>query len=245
MSRRRGLAVAAVVALAVVAGWGAVRLATRAAAAAAGAVLEERSEAIRAGDCAAFLRTADARRAAWRRFQQVVCEQRLEPPTPGEVASITRIGGLWRVRAAGAGGERTYVLRRTGGAWVTTEPTEAELGARAHRDVGIFRIYYYPRWEPSETVDLVAAVAVDVAATLTLHMAVSPQRVQIFLHHRAADRQELGWDVITRRGASRAREVHLWSPHSYGWGLRPAPSAVADDLRQALGIELLFILPGF
>lgn len=193
MNRRRGLAVAAVVALAVVAGWGAVRL---------------------------------------------------EPPTPGEVASITRIGGLWRVRAAGAG-ERTYVLRRTGGAWVTTEPTEAELGARAHRDVGIFRIYYYPRWEPSETVDLVAAVAVDVAATLTLHMAVSPQRVQIFLHHRAADRQELGWDVITRRGASRAREVHLWSPHSYGWGLRPAPSAVADDLRQALGIELLFILPGF
>lgn len=244
--RRRGLAVAAAAAaLAVVAGWAGAELVTRRAAAAAGTVLEARSQAIRAGDCAAFLRSADGLHAAWRRLQQTVCEQRLEPPTAGRVMSVTRIGALWRVRAAWDRGERTYVLRRRGDAWVTTEPTEAELGARVHRDIGVFRIYYHPRWEPSETVDLVAALAVDIATALSLRMAASPERVQIFLHHRAADRQALGWEVITHRGASRAREVHLWSPASYGWGFRSSPAAVASELRRTLAVELLFILPGF
>ncbi len=207
------------------------------------AVLRARQQALGERDQSAFLRFADPC-PDWRRFLAATEERRSDPVGSVGVLAIERIGELRRVRAQIGGTERIYVFRRFGGRWVTSEPTAAELGPWAQRQAGLFRIHYHPRWEDDEVVTQVLAIGEEVALAVALHVTMRPEPVDIFLHHRVADRQALGWDVITHRAASRQREVHLWSPNSYGWGARAAGAALLRDLRQALAVELLFILPG-
>lgn len=208
------------------------------------AALRGRQAARAAGDRDAFLRYSDDT-PAWRRFQEVVWEERLEAQRQLTVREAEGIGRLWRVRAAAGDGERTFIMRRRARGWVTTEPTETELGPQVHKDAAFFRLHYYPRWESEELVDQIAAAAMEIAAAVSLHTAVMPEEVDIYLDQRTADRAAFGRDALARRAVSRQREVHLWSPDSFGWGPRGRTEQVLEDIRQVLAVELLFILPGF
>ncbi len=208
------------------------------------AVLRARQQTLREGDRQAFLRFADPA-PDWRRFLSVAWDRQFEPAGALQVLMIRPMGELRRVRARIGSEERVYLLRCVAGRWVTTEPTAAELGPWAQRTANLFRIHYHPRWDDEEVVSQLLAIGDEVALAVAVHVTLRPEPVDIFLDHRLADRQALGWDVITHRGVSRQREVHLWSPNSYGWGARASDTALQADLRQALATELLFILPGF
>lgn len=208
------------------------------------AVLQQRQESLARGERASFLRSADAD-PVWRRFQEIVWTRRFERPGPITVRGFERFGMLRRVRAAVDGQERVFLLRRSASRWVTTEPSDIELGSWRWRQAGPFHIHYHARWDDPQVIDQLMQSAVELLIGVSLNVTVRPERIDIFLHHRAADREALGWEVITERGASRRREVHLWSPNSYGWGPRADDQTFFHDLRAALARELLFILPGF
>lgn len=113
------------------------------------AVLTAQAAALARGDAEGYRATYDATRPAFRRCKQETFESAVRQrgaPRPAKVLRAEEYGDAyvraWVDEGESSGVSRIY-FRKIGGAWVQSEPTEAEVGAEKHTTVDGIDIDYW------------------------------------------------------------------------------------------------------